>query len=30
MTPLKNKTAEVHQQQVIHSYTRREAIEDGE
>jgi hypothetical protein len=30
MTPLKNKTAEVHQQQVIHSYTRREAIENGE
>jgi hypothetical protein len=30
MKPLKDKTAEVHQQQVIHSYTRQEAIENGE
>ncbi len=30
MKLLKDKTAEVHQQQVIHSYTRQEAIEDGE
>jgi hypothetical protein len=30
MKLLRDKAAEVHQQQVIHSYTRKEAIENGE